>query len=526
MKNLVAAVRHDLPAAIVVFLVALPLCLGVAVASDAAALNGLIAGIIGGIVVGAISGSHLSVSGPAAGLAAIVSASISELGSYEMFLVSVVIAGVMQLILGLLKAGIVGRYIPNAVIKGMLAAIGILLILKQIPHFVGYDSDPLGEESFFQPDGQNTFSELLLALNHITPMALLISAITSCLLLFYESKWMVNQKWKQFFPGPLAAVIVGVVMNMYLLPEGHLLALRFEHVVDLPIVDSLFTLNFLLPSPDWSAINDEKVWSVAFAIAVVASLESLLSLEAVDKLDKKKRISPPNRELIAQGFGNSISGLLGGLPITSVIVRSSANLNAGAVSKLSAIMHGFLLLLTFLFIPGILNAIPKAALASILILTGYKLTKLSMFREFYNKGMSQFIPFMVTIVAIVFTDMLYGIIIGLLVGLFFILKSNVRSSIIMVKDENRYLIKFGRNVSFLDKAKLVTCLSRVTQKSSLLFDISGIEFLDHDIQDTVNDFVENARQNGIRVYFKESYKQRKRLFNYHDNEIDKSYEEL
>ena len=518
--------RRDIPASVVVFLVALPLCLGVAVASDATALNGLIAGIIGGIIVGFISGSALSVSGPAAGLAAIVAASISELGTYEVFLVSVVVAGLMQLTLGLLKAGVIGRYIPNSVIKGMLAAIGILLILKQIPHFVGYDADPEGEESFFQPDGENTFSELFLAINHITPLALLISIVSASILLFYESKWMANQKWKQFFPGPLAVVLIGVLMNKYLLPDDHLLALRFEHVVDLPIIDSLGNLLYLLPSPEWSALVDGKVWTVAFTNAVVASLESLLSLEAVDKLDKLKRISPPNRELIAQGIGNSISGLLGGLPITSVIVRSSANVNAGAVSKASAIIHGLLLLLTFLLIPGILNAIPKAALASILIMTGYKLSRWEMFVEFYRKGLNQFIPFIVTVVAIVFTDMLFGIIIGLVVGLFFILKSNVRSSIIMVKDENRYLIKFGRSVSFLDKAKLINCLAKIPVNSSVLFDVSGIEFLDYDLRDTVDDFIESARQQGIRVYFKESYKQRQRLFNYNEYEIDKSHEEL
>jgi len=490
----------DIPASIVVFLVALPLCIGIAIASDAAPFAGIIAGVIGGVVVGLLSGSSLSVSGPAAGLAAIVAAAIHDLGSYEVFLLAAFLAGVLQLLIAYFKGGGIGRYVPNAVIKGMLAAIGILIILKQIPHFVGYDADPEGEESFIQPDGQNTFSELWVALSRFSPLATLIATVAAAILLFYESKFMKRQAWVKYLPGPLLAVISGVLLNVYLVPDGHSLALSDEHVVQIPMFNSMQELWGFVSMPAWGAIGNYKVWVTAVTLAVVASLESLLSLEAADKLDPEKRISPANRELYAQGTGNILSALIGGLPVTSVVVRSSANINAGATSKASVIMHGLLLFISVFTIPGILNMIPKAALASILILTGYKLANAALFKEYYARGKQQFIPFIVTIVAIIFTDLLIGILVGILVGLYFVVRSNFRSAMIMVEDGDKYLIRFSREVSFLNKPKLVDYFQKVPDNSAVLIDPLRNEFMDRDIVETVNDFIVSSPSRGIRVY--------------------------
>jgi MFS superfamily sulfate permease-like transporter len=502
----------DIPAAIVVFLVALPLCIGIAIASDATPFAGIIAGVIGGVVVGFLSGSSLSVSGPAAGLAAIVASAIHDLGSYEVFLLAAFIAGVIQLLFGYFKGGGIGRYVPNAVIKGMLAAIGILIILKQIPHFVGYDADPEGEESFIQPDGQNTFSELWIALSRVSPLATLIATVAAAILLIYEAKFMKRQAWVKYLPGPLLAVISGVLLNVFLVPEGHSLALTDEHVVQIPLFGSVDDLVGFITMPQWTAIGNYKVWITAITLAIVASLETLLSLEAADKLDPEKRISPANRELYAQGTGNMLSSLVGGLPVTSVVVRSSANINAGAKSKASAILHGLLLMLCVFAIPNILNMIPKAALASILILTGYKLANLSLFKEYYARGKQQFIPFIVTIVAIIFTDLLIGILVGILVGLYFVMRSNFRSSMIMVEDGDKYLIRFSREVSFLNKAKLVDYLQKVPDNSAVLIDPLRNEFMDRDIIETVNDFIASSEARGIRVYIMRD-KRQEEIFN-------------
>jgi MFS superfamily sulfate permease-like transporter len=490
----------DIPASIVVFLVALPLCIGIAIASDAAPFAGIIAGVIGGVVVGLLSGSSLSVSGPAAGLAAIVATAIHDLGSYEVFLLAAFIAGILQLVFGYFKGGGIGRYVPNAVIKGMLAAIGILIILKQIPHFVGYDADPEGEESFIQPDGQNTFSELAVALSRISPLATLIASVAAAILLVYQTGFMKRQAWVKYLPGPLVAVVSGVVLNMFLVPDGHALALSDDHVVQIPMFGSVQELFGFITMPEWGAIGNYKVWVTAVTLAVVASLETLLSLEAADKLDPEKRISPANRELYAQGTGNMLSALIGGLPVTSVVVRSSANVNAGAKTKASTVLHGLLLMVCVFTIPGILNMIPKAALASILILTGYKLANVGLFKDYYSRGKQQFIPFIVTIVAIIFTDLLIGIIVGILVGLYFVMRSNFRSAMIMVEDGDKYLIRFSREVSFLNKAKLVNYLQQVPDNSAVLIDPLRNEFMDADIVETVNDFIVSSPSRGIRVY--------------------------
>lgn len=507
-KSLLSNVSNDIPASIVVFLVALPLCLGVAVASEAQPINGLIAGIIGGIVVGIFSGSQLSVSGPAAGLATIVAASIHRLDTFEAFALAVMVSGLLQIALGAIKAGVIGRYIPNSVIKGMLAAIGILLILKQLPHAVGYDADPEGDEAFFQPDGENTFSEILVALNRFSPFAFVIALASAAVLLVFELKAIKKSLFAKYIPGPLIAVVAGILINEFLLPEAHILSLRDEHLVQLPIFDSASTFFGSLQTPDWYAIFNYKVWLTAVTLAIVASLETLLSLEAVEKIDPEKRITSPNRELVAQGTGNFLSGLLGGLPITSVIVRSAANVNAGAKTKLSTILHGGLLMISLLLFPNVLNMIPKAALASILIFTGYKLAKISLFKEYYRKGMDQFLPFIITIVAIVLTDLLIGIIIGILAGLFFVLKSNFRSALVMVNDNEKYLIRFSREVSFLNKSSLMNYLEQIPDGASVLIDPLRNEFMDHDIIDTVNDFLASSEARNIRVYIKRDGHQR------------------
>lgn len=502
MNRLLKNAGADIPASIVVFLVALPLCLGVAVASDAAPITGIIAGMVGGIVIGLLSGSNLSVSGPAAGLTAIVASAIGKLPSYEVFLVSVVLAGIFQIILGYVKAGVIGDFIPNSVIKAMLAAIGLILILKQFPHLVGYDVDPEGDEAFFQRDDENTFTEILNAFSRFTPGAVIIGLVSVVILMGFEHKSIKKIKVFKFIPGPLIVVISGVLLNEFFKRYFPALALGSEHLVQLDIFNNPVDFFVALPSPDFSAILSKDVFIVAITIAMVASIETLLSIEAVDKIDPQKSISPSNRELKAQGVGNLVSGLLGGLPVTSVIVRSSANVSSGGVSKLSTIAHGVWLMLSVLFIPGLLNLIPLSALAAILILTGYKLAKISIFKEYYQKGWNQFIPFIVTVAAILLTDLLIGIFVGLLVGIYYVLRSNYKSAILTVKDEHRHLIRFRREVTFLNKALLKAQLEKIPDHTAVLIDATRSEFIDNDIIELVNDFIVNAETRGIRIYIK------------------------
>lgn len=513
MKTLFRNVGSDVPASIVVFLVALPLCLGVAVASDAAPVAGIIAGVIGGIIVGYLSGSQLSVSGPAAGLTAIVAGAIGKLDSYSTFLLSVVIAGIFQVALGFLKAGIVGDFIPNSVIKGMLAAIGIILILKQIPHFVGYDADPEGDESFFQVDNENTFSELYSALNHISPGALLVGISAAIILITYEWKPVKKLRFFQIVPGPLLVVLAGVGINHYFKAAAPDYILADDHLVVLDVFSHPIDFFKSLPSPSIQGLANPQMWMTAATLAIIASLESLLSIEAVDKIDPEKRLTPTNRELKAQGVGNIVSGLLGGLPVTSVIVRSSANVNSGAKTKLSAILHGALLLSSVLFFPEILNMIPKASLAAILIFTGYKLAKISLFKEHYRKGWDQFLPFFITVLAILLSDLLMGIIIGMIAGLYFVLRSNFKSAIFFIKDDTRYLIRFRKEVSFLNKGLLKGILESIPDNMAVLIDATKSDFIDRDIIDMVNDFIVNAETRGIRVYIKHNSTSSKKFFN-------------
>jgi MFS superfamily sulfate permease-like transporter len=511
-KELFSNIGADAPAALVVFLVALPLCLGIALGSGAPLFSGIIAGVVGGIVVGIFSGSSLSVSGPAAGLTAIVAAAILKLPAYEAFLLAVVIAGVIQFILGMVKAGVIGDYIPSSVIKGMLAAIGLILILKQLPHLVGFDADFEGDEGFFQSDGSNTFSEIAKALNFITPGAIIVAFVSVVILLLFEQKFFKENKFLKLVPSALLVVIAGILVNWLFILFKPEIALQPTHLVTIPIASSFREFGSFFTLPDPAYLNNKDVWIAGVTIAIVASLESLLSIEAADKLDPFKRVSPPNQELRAQGIGNIVSGMLGGLPVTAVIVRSSANINAGAKSKMSAILHGVLLLACVYFIPGLLNLIPLSALAAVLIFVGYKLVKPSLFIEFYKKGWEQFIPFVVTIIAILFTDLLIGILIGMVVGMFFVVKSTVTTSIQIVNDEEKYLVRLRKDVSFLNKPYLKEKLEDIPDGSSVLIDVSRVDFIDQDVIEVIDDFIHHAPLYNINVEIKKGANGKEKLF--------------
>jgi len=504
MRKLFQNAAADIPASVVVFLVALPLCLGIALGSGAPLFSGIIAGMVGGIVIGLLSGSPLSISGPAAGLTAIVAVAVGKMPAYEAFLLSVVIAGVLQLLLGFLRAGVIGDYIPNSVIRGMLASIGFVLILKQFPHLIGYDKDYSGDETFIQFDHNNTFSELINSVNNITPIALIIGVLSILILLIWDRPLLKKNKFFKNLPGPLVVVIVGILINVFFTTPGTRFSLNIHQLVNLPIASDFSSFASFFMFPKWEYLNNADVWTVGLTIALVASIETLLGIEAVDKLDPLKRRTPANRELKAQGVGNIVSGLLGGLPLTSVIVRGSANVEAGAKSKFSAVMHGMLILISVLFIPGLLNKIPLSALAAILIMTGYKLVKPAIFKALYQKGWDQFIPFIVTLVAILFTDLLIGIIIGTVVALFSLINSNFKSAVMVVHDDNKYLVRFRKDISFLNKPIVKERLESVPAEAYVLIDMSRADFIDKDIIDVVNDFLQHAHLKNIRVEVKKS----------------------
>ena len=485
-------IKYDFPASIVVFLVALPLCLGVALASGAPLLSGLISGIIGGIVVGLLSSSHTSVSGPAAGLTAVVLSSISELGSFEVFLTSLFLAGIFQLLFGVFRGGFISSYIPSNVIKGLLAAIGIILILKQIPHAVGLDIDAEEDFTFLQPDGENTFSELLKVVNFILPGALIISSFSLCILYLWEKTPLSKLR---FFPSYLFVVLLGVVFNQLFIGYIPFLTIEQTHLVNIPEVD--FTeLDHVLKGPNFSQIWNHKVWIVAGTIAVLASLETLLNLEAVDNIDSQKRHSPPNRELIAQGIGNMVAGLIGGIPIISVIVRSSLNIQSGNRTKVSTILHGVFLLVSVFTISPFLNLIPLSSLGAILMYTGYKLIKVSIFKEMYAKGKNQFFPFMATIIAIVFTDLLIGILIGLTISILFILRNNYKNPFTIEKKQlhvgETLRLELSNQATFLNKATIKNTLWNVPDDSKVIIDATYCDYIDHDILEVIYDFRNTA----------------------------------
>jgi MFS superfamily sulfate permease-like transporter len=486
---------NDLPAGLVVFLVALPLCLGIALASGAPLFSGIIAGIIGGIVVGSLSGSPLGVSGPAAGLIAIVLPAIADFG-FEIFLVAVVISGVIQVILGYLKAGIIGYYFPSAVIRGMLSAIGVIIVLKQIPHAFGYDEDYEGDLSFVQPDGHTTFSELYYMLDYISPSAIIITLVSMGILILWEQDFIRKKRIFQVVQGPLIVVVVGILLKMGFdaMPA---MKLDANHLVALPVVSTFNGLSKLYTLPDLAGFLEPEIYLIGLTMAVVASLETLLCVEATDRLDPLKRITPTNQELKAQGVGNILSGFIGGLPITQVIVRSSANIQSGGRTKTSAIFHGILLLVSALTIPLLLNHIPLASLASILFMVGYKLAKPAVFKEMFGHGMDQFIPFMVTVIAIVFTDLLVGILIGLAVGTAFVIRSNYHSAFTIVQHEEQTLIRFNKDVNFIHKSEIIKALNSVPSNSKLIIDGAKAWYIDHDVFEMIQDFRYTAKERQI-----------------------------
>jgi len=465
--------KSDLPASVVVFFVALPLCLGIALASGAPLFSGVIAGIIGGVVVGALSGSKIGVSGPAAGLAAIVLTAIGTLGGYENFLVAVVLGGVIQLLFGVLKAGIIGYYFPSSVIKGMLTGIGIIIILKQIPHFFGYDAEPEGADSFLETSGENSFSAIWHVFDNLIIGSMVAGFIALAILLIWSNVLAKKGKFFQVIQGPLVAVVVGIIFYV-VTQSNEVLAISKTHLVSVPVPDDFESFIGQFRFPNFSAITNPEVWVIAFTIALVASLETLLCVEASDKLDPNKNVTPTNRELLAQGAGNILSGLVGGLPITQVIVRSSANIQSGGKSKLSAILHGFLLLISVVLIPGLLNKIPLSVLAAILLIVGYKLAKPSLFIKMYKLGWKQSVPFFVTVIGIVFTDLLVGIGLGLAVGIVVILlKSYQNSHFLHIEDNSN-----GKHRIKMELAEEVT---------------------DYDIVEILEDFAFKAKERNIDI---------------------------
>ena len=499
-NGIIGNLKNDFPASIVVFLVAVPLCLGIALASGAPLFPGIIAGFVGGIIAGVLSGSQLGVSGPAAGLAVIVLTAIQELGAFEIFLMAVVVGGIFQLILGFAKAGIIGYYFPSSVIKGMLSGIGIIIFLKQIPHAVGYDKDYEGNLAFNQPDGHNTFTELYYMFEAVSMGAIIITAISLAILILWEQPFMKKNKVFKIIQGPLIVVGLGIVLNLIFqsIPS---LALTREQVVRIPVSESLsgFINQFTLP--DFGSIINPAVWVTGLTLAVVASLETLLCLEATDKLDPYKRVSPANQELKAQGVANIVSGLIGGLPITQVIVRSSTNIQSGGRTKMAAILHGIILLLSAMSIPQLLNLIPLASLAAILFLVGYKLAKPSLFKHMYGLGQTHFIPFMVTILGIVFTDLLTGIGLGLAVAIFYVLYNNYKKPFIFEKD--RHLqdgiirLALAEDVTFINKASIQRTLTQIPDGSKVVIDASKSINIDYDVLEIIDEFEINAKHRDI-----------------------------
>ncbi len=495
--------KNDLPASIVVFFVALPLCLGIALASGAPLFSGLIAGIIGGIVVGAASGSKIGVSGPAAGLAAIVLTAIGALGGFENFLLAVVLGGVIQIVFGILKAGIIGYYFPSSVIKGMLTGIGIIIILKQIPHFFGYDPDPEGDFAFFQVDGENTFSEILQTFNNISIGATLVAVIGLGILLLWSNVLSKKGKIFQLVQGPLVAVVFGIIFYN-LTKDSSLWGISSDHLVSVPVPIDASSFLAQFSFPNFGAITNPQIWITAFTIALVASLETLLCVEATDKIDPDKGVTPTNRELLAQGTGNIISGMIGGLPITQVIVRSSANIQSGGKTKMAAIIHGLLLLTSVILIPRLLNMIPLSVLAAILFIVGFKLAKPGLFKTMYNLGWKQFVPFMVTVLGIVFTDLLIGIGLGLAVGIVVILiKSYQNSHFLHIEDQSngkhRIKMTLAEEVTFFNKGAILNELDSLPRDTCLELDVRKTRYLDNDIIEILDDFAFKAKERNIDI---------------------------
>ncbi|MCE2847279.1 MAG: SulP family inorganic anion transporter [Sphingobacteriales bacterium] len=495
MKNTSSSFKTDIQSGLVVFLVALPLCLGIALASGAPLFAGIIAGVVGGIVIGLLSDSQLSVSGPAAGLTAIVLAAITSLGSYEAFLAAVVIGGLFQILLGVARAGAISNYFPSNVIEGMLTAIGVIIILKQLPHAVGYDVDNEGDFFFIEKGtGHNTFSALIDAVNYSHPGAIIVTVVSLTILIAFIKVPLLKRI--KVVPGALVAVISGVALNTWWSASGSSLAIGRDHLVNLPVPADFNAFFAQFTTPEVSAFLRPEVWIVGATLAVVASIETLLCVEAADKLDTQKRFTNTDRELYAQGAGNLISGLIGGLPMTSVIVRTSANINAGAQTKTSTIAHGLFLLLAVVTIPFVLNQIPLACLAAVLLQTGFKLASPRVFRHMWSNGRLQFIPFFVTVIAVVFTDLLRGVAVGLVVSVFYILRANMRLSYFFSREQynagEKIVMRLAQEVSFLNKAAIKKTLREIPRGAAIEIDASETAYIDHDVLNLIRDFVSST----------------------------------
>ena len=503
--NLFTYFKSDFASGLVVFLVALPLCLGIAMASGAPLFSGIIAGVIGGIVVGYLSQSHISVSGPAAGLTAIILTAITDLGAFDIFLTAVFIAGLIQLALGFLKAGSISNYFPTNVIEGMLAGIGVIIIMKQLPHAFGYDADFEGDEAFLQGGDGNTFSALFNVFNHLQLGAIVITLISIAILIIWDK--VPALKKLKLVPGALVAVVVGVLLNEFFVSSGSSLAIQKDHLVSLPIPSTLEEFKAIIVTPNFAGIMNPKVWVVGVTIAIVASIETLLCIEATDRMDVHKRFTNTNIELKAQGIGNIVSSLLGGLPMTSVVVRSSANNAAGAKSKLSAIIHGVLLLVSVIAIPSLLNKIPLATLAAVLILVGYKLAKPATFKHFWHYGKYQFLPFIATFLGVVFTDLLKGVALGIAISIIFILRGNLKRAYSFRKEEfvdgDIIHIDLAQEVSFLNKAAIKLTLANVPENSKVVINAHDTVYIAHDILDLIHEFKSTrAKDDNIKVKLK------------------------
>lgn len=494
--------RQDIPAGLSVFLVALPLCLGIALASGAPLFSGLVAGVIGGVVIGLFSGSEVSVSGPAAGLAVIVADAIAKIGSYEAFIVAVVLAGAIQLMLGIVKAGRFSSFFPDSVIKGMLVAIGIVIILKQIPHALGRDNDYEGEFEFEQlADGENTISEIYRAIETASPGAVVISLASLLFLIGWDR--LVGRSTKAFFksfPAALVVVFMGVGLNEFFrvsIPGWYLGNTAHQHMVQIPTIDPGKSIFSIFDFPDFSVLSNPQVYGIALTIALVASLETLLNLEASDRLDSARRVSSTNQELMAQGIGNMLSGMVGGLPVTSVVVRTSANVYGGAKTRMSAVFHGLLLAVAVFLGGPLLNLIPLSCLAAVLIMVGYKLSKPAIFMKTYRDGWNQFVPFIITVVGIVFTDLLVGIALGTVVGILFVLYTNFQSTFSVARNGHKVLIEFEKDLYFLSKPQLKEALGMLQPGDEVVIDGTKAPFIDHDIFNMLHDYRETATVQGI-----------------------------
>ena len=500
MKGLFSNAKNDVLAGLIVFLIALPLCLGIAQASNAPLFSGIVAGVVGGVVIGFLSKSNLSVSGPAAGLVAIVIGAIGQLGAFDIFLCAVIIAGALQLILGFVRAGSIANYFPSSVIEGMLAGIGITIILTQVKEAVGYKR-PIAEDVMSDGELGAASQPIWEALHHVQPGAIIIALVCLAILVLWSTKAM---KKVQMIPAGLVVVIVGTLLNQLFASVAPQYYLSGASLVSLPIPASATEFFGQFTLPNFSGFSNPLVWQTGVVIAVVASIETLLCIEATDKLDPLKRFTPGDSELKAQGIGNIVSGLIGGLPITSVIVRSSANINAGGRTKLSAITHGVLLLVCVAAIPFILNMIPKASLAAILIFTGYRLCRPAIFSHMWHAGKSQFIPFLITAVAVVGLDLLKGVGIGMAIAIVYLLKNNMNIPFYFKKGSyrNKQVLKLelAQEVSFLNKASIKQTLDNLPENSSIVLDATNTFYIDYDVLELIREFtVTQAKDRNIKI---------------------------